>query len=286
MVNNMSEMGDLHRHHRLLNAPVRTDVGSILLAGLHLYGYGVNTSGKLRAYHGGALVLVTRGEGVYKNAQGRKTKLQRGDAILVFPGMPHWYGPQKGQVWDEIYVAFDGPIFDTWFSVLDSSQPIRHLGSVVDDKGSWLLLWIEQFVEIADPAKQMQAMVALLQFFTEIALGQGHVVGDKDAWLTKAQTHLSYDLKGPIDLEQVASDMGLSYEAFRKRFQSHANQSPLRYRNERKIDAAKQLIRYSPQSSNREVADALGFSDEFHFSKRFRQIAGVSPNVFRKSLQG
>jgi AraC-like DNA-binding protein len=286
MVKDMSEMGDLHRHHRLLSSPVRTEVGSILLAGLHLYGFGVNLTGKLRAYHGGGLILVTRGEGIYKDAKGKKTKLQRGDAILVFPGMPHWYGPQKGQIWDEIYVAFEGPMFDSWFSagLLDATKPIRHLGKEIDDKSSWLLLWIEQFVDLREPAKQIKAMVSLLQFFSEIALGEGHVVGDRDAWLTKAQTYLSYDLKGPIDLNGVAKDMNMSYEAFRKRFQAHASQSPLRFRNEKKVEAAKQLIRYAPQSSNREVAEALGFSDEFHFSKRFRQIAGVSPNAFRKSL--
>ena len=59
----------------------------------------------------------------------------------------------------------------------------------------------------------------------------------------------------------------------------------MRYRNERKIEAAKQMIRYSSQVSNREISDALGFSDEFHFSKRFRQIAGITPNDFRKSVK-
>lgn len=286
MVNIMSEMGELHRHHRLLTTPVETPVGSILLAGLHLFGYGVNKSGKLRSYDGGALVLLTRGEGIYKDVAGRKTKLKAGDAILVFPGLPHWYGPQKGQIFDEVYVAFSGPIFDTWFTsgLLDPSKPIRHIGDAIEEKGSWLLLWIERFIELKDPSKQIQAMTALLQFFSEIALGDGYAKPEADAWLSKAMRALSYDLKGEIDLTVVAKEMGLSYEAFRKRFQAHAKTSPLRYRNERKIEAAKHLIRYAPQSSNREVADALGFSDEFHFSKRFRQISGMSPNEFRKTL--
>jgi AraC-like DNA-binding protein len=286
MVNIMSEMGSLHRHHRIITAPIRTEVGSILLGGLQLFGFGVNRTGKLRAYDGGALILVTRGEGIYKDAKGKRTKLKGGDAILVFPGMPHWYGPQKGQIFDEVYVAFDGPMFDSWFStgLLDPNQPIRHLGEAIEEKGSWLLLWIEQFAEIRDTRKQIQALIVLLQFFGEIALGEGHAPADKDAWLSKAKAYLSYDLKGEIDLQQVAKDLGMGYEAFRKKFQLHAKQSPFRFRNERKVEAAKHLIRYAPQSSNREVAEALGFSDEFHFSKRFRQIAGVSPNAFRKSL--
>jgi AraC-like DNA-binding protein len=34
----------------------------------------------------------------------------------------------------------------------------------------------------------------------------------------------------------------------------------------------------------RVIAEELGFCDEFHFSRRFKQIAGVSPAVYRKRL--
>ena len=126
-------------------------------------------------------------------------------------------------------------------------------------------------------------MTSLVQFLSEIALGEGNGHKQVDDWLAKAKGLLGHDLKGEIDLERVAKDLDSSYEAFRKRFQSHAGMAPMRYRNERKIESAKQMIRYSPTVSNREVAEALGFSDEFHFSKRFRQIAGVTPNDFRKA---
>lgn len=277
----------MHRHHRLITSPVETPVGSILLAGLHLFGHGINQTGKARVFDGAALVLITRGEGIYKDGKGRKTAVKRGDVILVFPGVAHWYGPQKSQIWDEIYVAFDGPLFAPWFTsgLLDPEHPIRHLGEQIDAKSSWLLLWIEQFAELKSPTRQIQAMTSLVQFLSEVALGEGNVQKVNDDWLARAKGLLSYDLKGEIDLDRVSKDLGTSYEAFRKRFQAHAEKSPMRYRNERKIEAAKQMIRYSPQVSNREVAEALGFSDEFHFSKRFRQIAEMTPNEFRNSVR-
>ena len=283
----MSEMGSMHQHHRLITTPVQTEVGSILLAGLHLFGQGVNATGKLRVFDGAGLVLFTRGEGIYKDSKGKKTLLQRGDAILVFPGVPHWYGPKKGQVWDEIYVAFDGPMFTPWFTsgLLDPENPIRSLGAQINDRGSWLMLWIEHFATLKSKVKQIQAMTSLVQFLSEIVLGDGHHPNSGDDWLSRAQGLLSHDLKGDIDLKRVAQDLGSSYEAFRKRFQAHAGMAPMRYRNGRKIESAKQMIRYSPQISNREIAEALGFSDEFHFSKRFRQIAGVTPNSFRNTVK-
>ncbi|MEI8281518.1 MAG: AraC family transcriptional regulator [Armatimonadota bacterium] len=280
-------MGSMHQHHRLITSPVETEVGSILLAGLHLFGHGVNQTGKLRVFDGAALVLFTRGEGTYKDARGKRTPLKRGDAILVFPGVPHWYGPKPGQVWDEIYVAFDGPLFAPWFTsgLLNPDNPIRSLDNQINDRSSWLLLWIEHFATLKSKAKQIQAMTSLVQFLSEIVLGEGNVQKPVDDWLARAKGLLGHDLKGDISLVQVASELGSSYEAFRKRFQNQAGMAPMRYRTERKIESAKQMIRYSPTVTNREICDALGFSDEFHFSKRFRQIAGVTPNDFRKSVK-
>jgi AraC-like DNA-binding protein len=285
MINYMYKMVTMTEHQRIIPGPIRTPLGSILIGGIHKDGYGINRTGKYRSFDGGALVLITKGEGFYRDANGRRP-IKTGDAIIVFPGLPHFYGTPKGGAWDEIYVAFDGPLFDCWFkeAILNPRAPIRHLGDRINVSSLWLKTWLEQFVRLSSSTKQVQALTGLLGFFAEIALGEGHTTPVKDAWANHAKGLLSYDLTGEIDLEKVANEMGMSYEAFRKRFQTNTKTSPLRYRNERKIEAAKQLIRYAPQSGNREIADALGFADEFHFSKRFRQLVGVSPNTFRKSL--
>ena len=36
--------------------------------------------------------------------------------------------------------------------------------------------------------------------------------------------------------------------------------------------------------TNKEIAYRLGFCDEFHFSHRFKQIMGKSPQRFRRSI--
>jgi AraC-like DNA-binding protein len=282
----MSNMGALHRHHRIIPAPISTPMGIILLAGVHLFGHGVNQTGKLRNYPGGALVLVTRGEGIYKDAFGKRTPIKRGDAILVFPGVPHWYGPQKNQIFDETYVAFEGPLFDQWFStgILNPTQPLRHLGEKIDDSASWLLLWIEKYAETKEPSKQIRMLTGLISFFAEIACQELAPQKSSDEWLNRAKAELTYDLKEELDLKTISERMNMGYEAFRKRFHSQSGISPLRFRNEKRIEAAKSLLQYAPQTSNRELAEALGFSDEFHFSKRFRNYAGLSPNEYRKSL--
>ena len=98
----------------------------------------------------------------------------------------------------------------------------------------------------------------------------------------RARSLLDTDLGRPIDLAAVAAEVGLSYENFRKRFQRAMGVSPARYRTVRRIEAARELLRYTPQMTNRQVAASLGFSDEYHFSKRFTQITGMTPRQLRR----
>ena len=38
--------------------------------------------------------------------------------------------------------------------------------------------------------------------------------------------------------------------------------------------------------SGKEIAAKLGFFDEYHFSKRFKQVTGFSPTAFRQRVCG
>lgn len=61
-----------------------------------------------------ALVYVVGGGGEYSDARGTRRQVSEGDLIWVFPDIPHAYGPARGGRWDEIYLVFDGPVFDLW----------------------------------------------------------------------------------------------------------------------------------------------------------------------------
>jgi AraC-like DNA-binding protein len=85
-------------------------------------------------------------------------------------------------------------------------------------------------------------------------------------------------------LPAIARALGLSVETFRKNFARHTGHPPARYRTIRLINQARVLMT-ERGLRNKEIAETLGFYDEFHFSRRFHQITGMSTREFRRTLR-
>ena len=56
------------------------------------------------------------------------------------------------------------------------------------------------------------------------------------------------------------------------------------YQKERKLEMAASLLMTDPDLQLREIANALGFYDEFHLSKSFKQKYHISPREYRNKL--
>lgn len=81
-------------------------------------------------------------------------------------------------------------------------------------------------------------------------------------------------------LEQIAQESHASKAYLCRLFRRYDHQSPYQYLLRLKMNhAAEQLQR--PSILVKQVADLVGFSDPFHFSRVFRNVLGVSPSEFR-----
>jgi len=88
-----------------------------------------------------------------------------------------------------------------------------------------------------------------------------------------------YDTK--ISNDYLAGLCGISTVYFRKLFQSLFNISPMKYLQNLRIEKAKNIL-LSDYESITQVAESVGFSSIYHFSKTFRQQTDLSPMQFVK----
>lgn len=88
---------------------------------------------------------------------------------------------------------------------------------------------------------------------------------------------------GPLSLPILAGLAGLSLAEFARGFRAAMGESPHAYLTRRRIEHAQALLLAHPAQPLAEVAAALGFADQAHFSRRFRQVTGTTPARFRRS---
>ena len=272
----------------LLSSEVRTPLGAFLLSGEIIGGGGTGgRRGTMRVYGAYALMCVTHGAGEYRDTGGVRERLVSGSVVSVFPELPHWYGTGRGKLWNEIYLTFRGAQFDLWRTagLLDATRPIAHPGTTFATR---LRAFVQTLAESSHPtlADQTRCFGAFGNLLADLvpATASAQNAPPVPDWLTQAKGLLTSASAETADLPTVAAQLNLSYETFRKRFQKETGVSPAQYRLAARIESAKRLLAYAPQMTNRQVASMLGFADESHFSKQFRQMTGTSPRTFRSTL--
>ena len=103
-------------------------------------------------------------------------------------------------------------------------------------------------------------------------------------WQTRrAKEILAANLDGGVSLAEVARQCGLSIGHFSRAFRQSLGTTPHQWLVQRRLDAAKELIRSWMPLSN--VALSCGFADQSHLTRVFTREVGASPAAWRREVQ-
>lgn len=130
-------------------------------------------------------------------------------------------------------------------------------------------------------AARMEAHSLLLRllarFFTR-AEAIAHPAG-RD--LSQAVVYLREHLGESLRVEELAARFHLERSHFTRLFAQQFGQAPARYLRRLRVECSCQLLAQTEDTLTA-IADRLGFSDAFHFSKAFKRLMGMSPRDFRR----
>jgi transcriptional regulator GlxA family with amidase domain len=82
------------------------------------------------------------------------------------------------------------------------------------------------------------------------------------------------------DLATLAGVAGVSIHHFARGFKQSAGVTPHHYLTQKRVERAQDLLAHTDLSLS-EIALAVGFSDQSHLARHFRQMLGVTPGQFR-----
>ncbi len=96
----------------------------------------------------------------------------------------------------------------------------------------------------------------------------------------RASRYIRKNYRREISVNRLARRTGVSCEHFCRRFKQYYGFPPGRYQTELRMRAARAMLRTGGRQCG-EIAQRLGFSDRYFFSKVFKKYCGVSPSQYR-----
>lgn len=216
--------------------------------------------------------------------QGRTYRAQQGNLVLIGPGAVHTGRPVGGQalVYRMIYLPaylFEAAAAEVsgrpclpGFSVpaLDDRRDaslVGHLHNVLQHSRAWLerdywLCWTLARLVIRHAGQSVRPPQP----------GQEH--GSVTTAL--AYLHAHYDEDIPLD--RLARQAASSPFHLLRTFRRHTGLPPHAYQTQLRIEAAKKLILQGRPLAD--VAAETGFADQSHFTRRFKQLVGITPGEY------
>lgn len=254
--------------------PVR--LGRVELVGRVSGGAGVHPRHP-RRYPSHAVMLVTGGAGSYRDDVSH-VDLLPGMLVVVRPGERHWYGPEFGQVWDETYCAFRGPLFDLAVRQGALGGPGRVFTAREPER---LAAYLER-VRIAAPpatvATQDAEALELLGVLERTITPEPARPNRTSGWLARSMQLLAGD--DSPDLHAVADEVGMPYETWRRRFREHVGVAPAAYRRDARLRSSATLLAMTSLPIL-EIAHRTGFVDDRHLARHFVRHFGTTPGRYR-----
>jgi len=99
------------------------------------------------------------------------------------------------------------------------------------------------------------------------------------------KTYIKHNFDKPISFTEIANQYNFSQAYLTKMFKEQTGILPKKYLNDYRINHARKLL-VDSNISIKDIALRVGFEDQFHFSKNFKNTVGVSPHQFRTNNRG
>lgn len=180
---------------------------------------------------------------------------------------------------------------EKWFSDCAAVQKERE--SVLETVKQYLL-WMKEtvcqekafeydvLIQNCDKAYRMQEVKAIVE--TGLCrVGEAESIGGKSRLLIeRANAYIRKNCcRETFSIEELAEYLHISKSYLSKVYKEETGESVWNFVMRVRITKAKELL-VSTDATNYAIAKAIGYSSEYHFSRAFSRLAGVSPSAYKK----
>jgi len=206
--------------------------------------------------------------------------------VVVNPGEMHTGEREHGR--ELAYAAIYVPASALASMLARSCSDCSIIGkTVIDDKDAWHCLDQAQALAMAgqDTAAAEEAMICGVSLLFE-RYGISREIQSEASCpkaVDRAVEFLHARACDHISLEDASRASGVGLFHLIRLFQKHLGLTPYSYLTQVRITKSRELLRLGEPVA--QVALDVGFADQAHFTKRFKQFTGTTPALYARSMQ-
>ena len=230
--------------------------------------------------------FVREGKG-YVTQQQITHKVSAGQGFVVFPNAETTVKSEFKNTMNVDWVAFSGYLVEKYLdrAHLTIFEPVFE---DVEDKE--LEGYFDRLVDVSRhmPNRYCKLMAQLYSIFAFIL---DHTFVEKapastpaEVILLKSLDFIDINYQSDISVEDIAQSVGCNRKTLYNVFKNLTGFSPRDYLIYYRMWKATVLLK-NPQLSIDMVATAVGYGDQFHFSKEFKKNVGLPPSEYRKVIK-
>lgn len=210
--------------------------------------------------------------------------IKSGQGFMLFPGQISTYVADQNLPWEYTWIEFDGLRVKGAVEAagLSRDQPIYHARS--KDLREDMMNEMMYIVEHRDmpPLHLIGHVYLFLDFLTRSTI---HMTDSKnnslrDFYIKEALTFIEQNFQNDISVEDIAATCGLNRSYFGKIFKEALGKSPQEFLLNYRMIKAAELLRLTRLSIG-DISNAVGYANQLHFSRAFKNIYGLSPREWR-----
>lgn len=219
---------------------------------------------------------------------GQVHKAEAGDVIFFYPGDTYKAHSDEGGC-TFLFIIFSIQLGNN-IDVLSNEQlsGLYHHPAVSERSLEFTKQYMEKFHQKECSTLKLYAL--FLDYFADFSTFAEFAVPFKTASTTmdsllihKILDYMNSHFTEDITVKELAQRASMSEKNFIRYFHFNVGISPKRYLIEQRMKYATELLA-DKDNSITDIAQAVGYSDPYCFSKAFRKYYGESPSACRKSL--
>ena len=207
-------------------------------------------------------------------------------AFSVFPNQITTYVADEADPWEYIWLEFDGLRVKESLEIagITKDNPIyRTQQEDLRERMMYEMMYIVQNRN-STPFHLIGHLYLFFDLLIRSAAPLATPKGSKlrDFYIKEAISYIEQNFQSDITVEDIASACGLNRSYFGKIFHDAVGKSPQQFLLNYRMIKATELLRFS-QLPIGEISSAVGYQNQLHFSRAFKNVYGVSPKEWRKS---